>query len=506
MLTTRWRALLLAVIASLALTSLALANGTDLLPAGACGPNEIADLGDAGGVDVEGLLWDGCYGIDPSTGETVFIWAYQDPSQSGQEYMDDLTASVAGGVSFFTPVTLAGRTVVSYGPPGGAETYYFFNIGDTVYWIQATTQAEAERAVQRIGSGGGGGGGGASFTQTVPDPTTISVDPIVIATSVAAAAGIAVAAPFPSALFNSTLEANYDEVSGWFRRFRRRVSGAGSALGARFGDFFATRRGLAAFIGIAAVMYGFLNPGFGFNLESGAIVIGSWFGIVALIAVDQFPARVYTRRRLGEPGQLRIHTAGLLIGLGCVVVTRITDFQPGYLYGVVVAYTFTRALNPIQAGKASALAAVSSLALAFSAFLALGAVRAPFDGSPPLWALPVVAALVVMVIGGIEDVLFGLLPMRYMPGREIMAWSKPVWVVLFGASAFAFLHVLVNPSSGYLADTTLQPLGKVIALFVGFGLVSVLFWAFFRYRKPRTDPPAAAMLQPATPEHEEPDR
>ena len=511
MLTTRWRALLLAIIASLALTSLALANGTDLLPAGACGANEIADLGDAGGVDVEGLLWDGCYGIDPDSGETVFIWAYQDPTQSGQEFMDDLSTSIAGGVSFFTPLTLAGRSVISYGPPGGAETYYFFNIGDTVYWIQASTEAEAERAVQRIGSGGGGGSGsgGAAFTESVPDPTTISVDPIVIATSVAAAAGIAVAAPFPSALFNSTLEANYDEVSGWFRRLRRRVSGAGSALGARFGAFFATRRGLAAFIGIAAVMYGFLNPGFGLNLESGAIVIGSWVGIVALIAVDQLPPRVYTRRRLGEPGKLRIHMAGLLIGLGCVVVTRLTDFQPGYLYGVVVAYTFSRTLNPIQAGKASALGAASSLALAFGAFVALGAVRAPFDGSPPLWALPVVAALVVMVIGGIEDVLFGLLPMRYMPGREIMAWNKPVWVLLFGASAFAFLHILVNPSSGYLSDTTLQPLGKVIALFVGFGLVSVLFWAFFRYRKPRTDEPAepaAAMLHVTTPDSEEPDR
>src|SRR3990172_8622745 len=162
MLTTRWRALLLAVIASLALTSLALANGTDLLPAGACGANEIADLGDAGGVDVEGLLWDGCYGIDPDSGETVFIWAYQDPTQSGQEFMDDLSTSIVGGVSFFTPLTLAGRSVISYGPPGGAETYYFFNIGDTVYWIQASTEAEAERAGQRIGSpsprGSGSGG------------------------------------------------------------------------------------------------------------------------------------------------------------------------------------------------------------------------------------------------------------------------------------------------------------------------------------------------------------
>jgi hypothetical protein len=488
------RAFLLAVSASLAFAGLALANGSDLVPAGACGRNEIANFGDSLPVDASGMRFDGCFGSDPVNGESIFIWAFDDPAESGQQLMDSLSTDITGGAPGLNEVQLAGRRAIEYSIGAGVGTYYVFNIGEVVYVIQGTTRAAAERAVQRIGAGGGGGGSGPGLTESVPGPADISVDPIVIATSVAAAAGVAVAAPFPSTLFNSTLEANYEEVSGWFRRLRRRVSGAGSALGARLSAFFATPRGLAAFIGIAALMYGFINPWFGFNLESAATVVGVWVGIAALAAADQLPARAFTRRRTGEAGELRVHMAGLLIGLGCVVITRITDFQPGYLYGIVVAYVFTRGLEPKDNGRASALGSAASLALSVAAFVALGAVRAPFGADVPLFVLPVTAALAVMVVGGIEDVLFGLLPLRYLPGQAIMAWSKPIWALLFGASAFAFLHVLVNPASGYLADTTLQPLSKVIALFVGFGLVSVLFWAFFRYRRPR----AAATVSPSS--------
>ena len=47
---------------------------------------------------------------------------------------------------------------------------------------------------------------------------------------------------------------------------------------------------------------------------------------------------------------------------------------------------------------------------------------------------------------------------------------------------FGFLHVLLNPSTGYLTNTAAVPLAKAVVLMVGFGLVSVGLWAWFRYR------------------------
>ncbi|MCY7417229.1 MAG: PASTA domain-containing protein, partial [Chloroflexi bacterium] len=218
-----------------------------------------------------------------------------------------------------------------------------------------------------------------------PGPSDISLDPVVIVTSAAAAAGIVLLIPFPSALFNSTLEANYAEIRGWFR-FRRRkrttddartdsatavtaksadeatapdtatsdaeveaadmtpttavstTSGvvtpaALTGMGATIDRFWSTRAGVATFFVLAGLLYGFLDPTFGLTVDSvllfvgilGALVVGS------LVATATFR---WARVRLnGEQGTFRVLPTTLVIALVCVLTTRITDFQPGYLYG-----------------------------------------------------------------------------------------------------------------------------------------------------------------------------
>jgi zinc transporter ZupT len=77
-------------------------------------------------------------------------------------------------------------------------------------------------------------------------------------------------------------------------------------------------------------------------------------------------------------------------------------------------------------------------------------------------------------------------------------------MALIGLAAFAFFHILLNPSSdaGYLADSERTSMATVIGLLLVFGLGSVLFWAYFRFvhkdhpAAPPTPPPAA--FPPAT--------
>lgn len=52
-----------------------------------------------------------------------------------------------------------------------------------------------------------------------------------------------------------------------------------------------------------------------------------------------------------------------------------------------------------------------------------------------------------------------------------------------GTGLFLFIHVLLDPNAGYLADPSYTPLGTVIGFFAGFGIFSVAFWAYFRNRK-----------------------
>ena len=83
--------------------------------------------------------------------------------------------------------------------------------------------------------------------------------------------------------------------------------------------------------------------------------------------------------------------------------------------------------------------------------------------------------------------------MRFLPGESLYARNRLAWGTLLAMGAFAFFHILINPASGYLSDTSRTPLMTVLSLLVGFCVVSVAFWAWFRFRPEAGD---ARMEQP----------
>ena len=97
------------------------------------------------------------------------------------------------------------------------------------------------------------------------------------------------------------------------------------------------------------------------------------------------------------------------------------------------------------------------------------------------------------MVGGLEAVAFGMLPIRFMPGRAIYTWSRVAWAALFALGLFAFIQVLIGPSSGYLADLAPGAWLAALGVFAAFGAFSILFWAWFRFR-PEAEP------MPPTPE------
>jgi hypothetical protein len=94
----------------------------------------------------------------------------------------------------------------------------------------------------------------------------------------------------------------------------------------------------------------------------------------------------------------------------------------------------------------------------------------------------VATATVTVVVAGVENAVFGLLPLRFMPGSAVFNWNRRVWIVLLGLGVLAFVHVLLNPTAGYLADSTRTSFFTLVLLLVGFAIASVAFWGYFRFR------------------------
>jgi len=366
------------------------------------------------------------------------------------------------------------------------------------------------------------------FRTSVPTPAEVARDPVAVAETIAIAAGIVIFVPFPGILFNRTLEENYDEIVARVRRTRQRLRGLFAMLwllmvrrqGGRSssprqprdfesrspavqtypereqtpeGMFWRTPLGIALFLLLSSLLYGFLDPTFGPDLKSIAAFAGLALGLVVTLLVFCAPIAL-AYRRSAIPFSLSALPGTLVVGLACVLVTRLTDFQPGYLYGLVITFVVAHKLSLAAEGKAMAIATASALVVAAAAWFGLLWVEPlnPAQGDPSLRLIAFQTALVMGLVTGVELAVFGMVPVRFLPGEKVYHWNRRAWASLLGVAVLGFVYILINPRQGYLADATRTPMLTIVVLLLSFGLGSVLFWAYFRFRRI----PAASTLMP----------
>ncbi|HEY7023804.1 MAG TPA: FGLLP motif-containing membrane protein [Candidatus Limnocylindrales bacterium] len=387
-----------------------------------------------------------------------------------------------------------------------------------------------------------------SFNQSVPDPTQLNLDPVVVVTNVVATAGVILLVPFPSALFNATLEDNYDEVMAGVNRLGRRTRAGLAALITRLRVLMASRRqssatasehplggplpgesqpagapgpemspratalvepsvstestptpaptadqvehdvwrtplGIVGFIVLSALLYAFLDPTFGFSLTSLATLLGLSIGLLVILVAYGTPIALFSRNHhLGL--SIRALPATLAIAVICVLVSRLSNFQPGYLYGLVIGFFFIHEVSEDIEGRAEAVAAGTSLVAALIAWIVLALLRGSGNTDAFTNAL-LQASTVTVVVAGLENAVFAMLPLRFLPGAAVKEWNWLVWAALIGLGVFGFVQVLLSPAGGgvgYLADPTQTSFFTMLVLLVVFAVVSALFWGWFRFR------------------------
>lgn len=313
-----------------------------------------------------------------------------------------------------------------------------------------------------------------AFLTSLVEPRQVSLSMRSILFSTTIAAGLFLLLGFPAQLFNATLVEHYEQVRGWFH-MRRPLSEVAQGVNQRL---------LApAFLLAGGALYALLTPDVGFNRSTGALVLGLAIAVAVTTVGFAIPSYLYFGARLHDRGKLMVLPGTLAVGAFCVVVSRLMHFQPGYLYGVMAVFVFHHDPDRKRQGELAAVSAIFVLALAALAWVA----RVPISGynmhsGASFWSLVLEAALAGAFVVGLESTIVGLLPMRFLDGSKIRAWSRSAWTILFVLALIALIQILIQPGTGYVGHTSLLGKFLVVVLYVGFCLVSLAFWAYFRFK------------------------
>ncbi|HLF70143.1 MAG TPA: FGLLP motif-containing membrane protein, partial [Actinomycetota bacterium] len=206
------------------------------------------------------------------------------------------------------------------------------------------------------------------FARSVPDPTTV-VNGIkhnreLVGQNILLALILLLMITFPAELFNSTLEENYEEVQGWFKRLRRVGRGLGRHL-----RKLPSMVSVALFAIVGGLVYGFLDPAFGADRDSLINVAGMAAGILAITLTFDLTAVRSLRRRYPASTRLRILPGTMVVAALCVLLSRVVDFSPGYFYGVIAGWVISAETSHREEGRATAIGSTAMMVMSVGAWL-----------------------------------------------------------------------------------------------------------------------------------------
>lgn len=319
--------------------------------------------------------------------------------------------------------------------------------------------------------------------------------------------GVMLFIAFPANIFNQTLQDHYEEVLAMARSARRRVRGAvglrerraevrEGASSTRISGA-STRGWFLATLLIGAVLGGLLNPAFGANASTVENLCATLFAFAFGAVVSYFVARAFRRHhRYEHHTYLKALPLGLAVAAACVLVSRLTDFSPGYLYGVVVGIAFVETISDRHNAHLTALSALSTLAVAVAAWLVWIPVNhlALEPGSSPI--LDVLDdTLGSIFVAGLVGTVVNMLPLRGLPGGTLAGWRRDAWAGVCFLALFLLIEVELAPASGP-SHPGGAPIATAIVLFVLFGALSLGFRTYFE-RRGRAAAPAETVTGPA---------
>lgn len=312
----------------------------------------------------------------------------------------------------------------------------------------------------------------ADISHDVPHPHDVSMNLSDLVKSAGVAGALLLLFAFPSELFDATWEHNEARIRRFFS-FMPTFKAPATPPARFFSSLFCV-------VG-AGLIFTFLESKPGFDWQTVMVTLGC----MVAVALTNFglvtPEFLYMRGRVHEKGVLNTVPGGLIVAALCVVASKLLKFHPGYVYGVVAGWEFHTRLSKRDEGVLGMISAWALIAFAFAAWFLREPVGRLVDETHAAPWVALEVSLTVLFILAVENALIGLIPLRLIKGYRLWKWSKLAWFGTTFVVAMVFTHILVTPNNGSFSPSHASTY-KILMIFGVFGALSVIFYAWFRFR------------------------
>ncbi len=315
-----------------------------------------------------------------------------------------------------------------------------------------------------------------SMTSALDTVLDIIGNPVVIGSAAAIGLGLLLFVAVPAELLNATLSEQYGRITKRIPRLKK-SPGWWAALTAMLSRTPVV--GAIVITALTAVIFGFADPRFGFDLTSLRVVLACALGLLVVGFVANALTGIAVAKRWGISTRMEIKPLGILLAVIGVLLSRLLDFSPGFLIGLLLGIALIGKVGPRDEVRTTLTKSGILFGFAILAWLVYS-----FTGGlltdQSFGANLFLETMVAITTEGLTALLIGLLPFKFLEGESLWKFSKPLWVGiwLFVAAAFA---LIVVPNNFAQVNGSLWVWGIVVA---GFAVVAIGLYVYFRFFAP----------------------
>ena len=328
-----------------------------------------------------------------------------------------------------------------------------------------------------------------ALTGALPTLLDVLTSPAAVAISAGLALVILLLVAIPAEVLNATIESNTSRFGRTFTRIEAAIN--------RATEWFVsvTRTPAAAalvLIVLTSIIFGFVDPGFGFDIASVRLVLSLAIALFIVTFVASRITGVIVGRAWSIQSSIGFQPTALIFAVLGVIVARLLDFSPGFLIGLVLGLELSHRADELH--RVRALVIEFGLIIGFGVLSWLGyslAVAVTAGSEPTFLSALVQDTLVAVTSEGLTAVVIALVPVAFLDGKKIFDRSKRLWAGIFLVAATAF-SLLVLPTA--LAGQEIEDVAVWVAVLVGFAALAfgVTWWLRRTSRNPASQERAKA--------------